>query len=448
MPAVGRLSGTPASISASEVPHTVAIEEEPFDSVISDTTRKRVGELVVRRQHGMDGAPGELAVADLAAARPAHASGLADRERREVVVQEERLLVGPVQGVDPLLVLAGAERGHHQRLGLAAGEQRRAVRARQHADLGDDRTHRLHVAAVDALAGIEDVPAHDLGFDLLEDAADLLLGIGRVLRALRAEMRHDLGLGGIDRLVALHLVRDRIGRAHVLLDQAEHFLLERAVVRDLVVARLLRRLFRELDDGLDHRLEMAVAEHHGAEHDVFRQLLGFRFDHQHRVLRAGDHEVELAFRHLVEQRIEHVFVVDEADAGGADRAHEGRAGERERRRGRDHRQHVGIVLEVVRQRRHDHLGLVAPAFGEQRTYRAIDQPRDQRLFLGRAAFALEIAAGNAARGVELLLVIDRERQKIDAFSRLLGGDDGRQHFRFAVGGDDGAVGLARDFAGL
>ena len=49
MPATGALSGTPASISASEAPQTVAIEDEPFDSVISDTTRMRVGELVVRR---------------------------------------------------------------------------------------------------------------------------------------------------------------------------------------------------------------------------------------------------------------------------------------------------------------------------------------------------------------------------------------------------------------
>ncbi len=39
MPAVGRFSGTPASISASEEPQTVAIEEEPFDSVISETMR-------------------------------------------------------------------------------------------------------------------------------------------------------------------------------------------------------------------------------------------------------------------------------------------------------------------------------------------------------------------------------------------------------------------------
>jgi hypothetical protein len=39
IPATGGFSGTPASISASEVPQTVAIEDEPLDSVISETTR-------------------------------------------------------------------------------------------------------------------------------------------------------------------------------------------------------------------------------------------------------------------------------------------------------------------------------------------------------------------------------------------------------------------------
>ncbi len=39
MPETGRTSGTPASISASDEPQTVAIEEEPLDSVISDTRR-------------------------------------------------------------------------------------------------------------------------------------------------------------------------------------------------------------------------------------------------------------------------------------------------------------------------------------------------------------------------------------------------------------------------
>ena len=39
MPAQGAFSGTPASISDSDAPQTVAIEDEPLDSVISETTR-------------------------------------------------------------------------------------------------------------------------------------------------------------------------------------------------------------------------------------------------------------------------------------------------------------------------------------------------------------------------------------------------------------------------
>jgi hypothetical protein len=39
IPATGCLTGTPASIRASEVPQTEAMELEPLDSVISETTR-------------------------------------------------------------------------------------------------------------------------------------------------------------------------------------------------------------------------------------------------------------------------------------------------------------------------------------------------------------------------------------------------------------------------
>ena len=39
MPATWPLSGTPASISARQPPHTEAIDDEPLDSVISETTR-------------------------------------------------------------------------------------------------------------------------------------------------------------------------------------------------------------------------------------------------------------------------------------------------------------------------------------------------------------------------------------------------------------------------
>ena len=83
-----------------------------------------------------------------------------------------------------LLVLAGAERRNDQRLRFAAREQRRAVGARQNADLREDRPHRLHVAPVDADAGVEDVPADHLGLQVVEHFADLFLGELRLLAFL------------------------------------------------------------------------------------------------------------------------------------------------------------------------------------------------------------------------------------------------------------------------
>ncbi len=99
-------------------------------------------------------------------------------------MQQEALLVGALQAVDELLVLAGAERGDDHRLRFAAGEQGRAMRARQQADLRHDGAHGLHVAPVDADAAVEDVEPHDLGLQVVKDVADLLLGELR-LGALR-----------------------------------------------------------------------------------------------------------------------------------------------------------------------------------------------------------------------------------------------------------------------
>ena len=116
-------------------------------------------------------------------------------------MQHEVLAVLALQRVDDLLVLAGAERGDAERLGLAAGEQRRAMRARQDADLGDDRADGLGVAAVDAQAGVQDGVADDVGFQVLERGLGLLgveaLGGQRLGGCLR---------GGIDLVVTRGLV--------------------------------------------------------------------------------------------------------------------------------------------------------------------------------------------------------------------------------------------------
>ncbi len=125
------------------------------------------------------------------------------------------------------------------------------------------------------------------------------------------------------------------------------------------------------------------------------------------------------------------------------------APDKRQRGGRCHQCHdIGIVLHVVRQHGYDHLGLVAPAVDKQRTDRAVDQAGDQRLFFSRPAFALEVTAGDAARGIGLFLIIDGQGKEIDALAGRLGGDDGRQNDGLAIGGENSAVGLPRDFPGF
>ena len=121
-------------------------------------------------------------------------------------MKQEGFACDPLERIDILLVIAGAERGHDQRLGLAAGEQRGAMGAGKDTDLAHDGTDVGEAAAVDPGAGLDDVAAHDLLLDMLEGAGDLL---GIDLRAFRREARQHALLDLVDLEVAFFLLAIR-----------------------------------------------------------------------------------------------------------------------------------------------------------------------------------------------------------------------------------------------
>src|SRR3569623_1488324 len=96
----------------------------------------------------------------------------------------------------------------------------------------------------------------------------------------------------------------------------------------------------------------------------------------------------------------------------------------------------------------DDLHFVQVPFGEERTNRTIDQARSQRLFLGRTALTLEEAAGNTARSVALLDIVNGKRDVILAGLGILAGDHRRQYNGIFDRHEHGAGRLARDFSGL
>ena len=265
----------------------------------------RVRELLRRRDHRHQRALGERPVADVTALRAAHEAGLAHRERREVVVVPVALGRLQPEAVDAHLLARGAQRGHRQRLRLAAGEDGRAVGARQHAGLDPDVADLVRAAAVRALLLDGDPLADDRLLELVERELRVLAVLGvRVRRGIAGVLLEDGLLDGLRGVLAGQLVLDR-GR-----------LVERLAVRGLdLVVELLGDL-RRLDLGCfalpafsrssfwaaTILLDRVVRDVQRVEDLGLGDLVGARLDHQDGLVGAGDDEVHVGLLHRLLSR--------------------------------------------------------------------------------------------------------------------------------------------------
>ena len=137
---------------------------------------------------------------------------------------------------------------------------------------------------------IQDLAADDVRLERLEQLVEQS-GPGRVLAA---EQLLGPRPDRVDLLVAQLLERLGVGLAQTSLEVPLHRRLELGVIGLLQVPRLLGADLGQIDDQVDHRLELAVAEHHRRQHGLLGQLLGLGLDHHHRVARAGDDQIEIA----------------------------------------------------------------------------------------------------------------------------------------------------------
>ena len=361
-------------------------------------------------------------------------------------MQHEALVPLAADHLDLLLVLGGAERRGDQRLGFAAREDRRAVRAGQDADLDPDRADLVELAPVEAGAPLQDRVAQHLLLQLLEDrlglapALDLFLGQGR------DEIIEDL----VHRLVVLQLVLD----LHRLGERQEDLLLDLAieVAADALCRRvqlLLAGFLRHPVDHLDELLDGLVRDREGLDHLLLGDDLRAGLHHDQAVPAACHHDVELRPLPLLVGRVDDVGVVNQGDTrtpaivfsngdlGQCERG--GRAGD-----GQD----VGVVFAVSRQDERDDLGLVVPPGGEQRTQRAVDDATGEDFLLARFALALEEAAGDPPRCVGVFAVVHREGKEVDSFTLCGVIAGGHEDDRVAVPDDDGSVRLLGQLACL
>ena len=411
----------------------------------------RVGEVLLGGNHGEKGALGEVAVADLAALRGAHAAGLTGAERREVVVVDVALAIDGLDGIEALPLVEHAEGADGEHLGLATLEETRAVDAGKVIGLDHERANLVGSTAVDALAGLDDHEAHGVLLESLELDGDGAAPLGLLLLG---ELGADGILQGLDLADTGELVGVLEGSLHLAVvgenavvdlgdglveDVLAH--LDRAVgLLDLCEELIL--LLAEGGDGL-------LAEGHGGEHVLLGDLVGAGLEHADEVGGAAELEIKVGVVALLVGRVDDELagVTVATDAHAGERALEGHAADGQRGAGGHDADGVDRVDLVGDERRCDDLDLVAEAGREGRAQRAVDHARGEGRLLGRASLTLEVTAGDAAHGVHLLDEVDRQREEVVVLA-LLADDGGEKDRRLAALDEDGAGGLLGQLAGL
>ena len=356
-------------------------------------------------------------MADFATTRATQERHFAHRERREVVMQHEALLGFAFERFQPLLVFAGAQRRGNQRLGLAAGEYRRPVSARQHADFDPDIANLVELAAIRTALLFDHLLAEDLLAQQVEVLARLLAASFVFFRNAFLHFRLQLLDHPVAVVLPILLGVHRVGqlRANLRPQCAE----VRFVGDDrLHYALRLAHLLRQLVDGGANLLDLRVTKLDGVNDRLFRDFLRARLDHHDAVHGADDHQVQLARALLVVSRVDHELAIRLPDAHRANGAVERNVRDAQCNRRAVNASNIRVVRAVSRKHHGDDLGLAAEAFREQRTDRTIDLAAGQNLALARTSFALDESARNASGGVGVLTVVNGEREKVDALARV------------------------------
>ena len=384
-------------------------------------------------------------MADLAAGGGAARTGFAGGPLRHIIVVDIAALGLVIDGVELLRGGERVQRADGEDLGLAAGEQARAVDARQNADLGVQRTNLVRGTAVDALA-LEQPLLDDLLLHLVEADVDLHIPVvGVLLAELLLEVDDGLGQAGFTDILVVGV--ERVGDLvqTVLAQIVEHFVVDGGLLKREL------RLADGVDDGVDELNDVhvgLVGQLDALHEDVFLDLVGLGLDHDDLLVGRGDGHEALAGVALVLRRVHDIFAVEIADIGGRGRAVPGNVGVGDDEGRADGGDDLDRIVIVLRENGVSQDDVVAQLFVEQRAHRTVNEAGDQHAAVRGLALAAVEGAGDAADGVHALFDLDGQREVVDAGLRQGRGDGGHEHDGIAVAADGLCVAELCDLAGL
>ena len=287
----------------------------------------------------------------------------------------------------------GSEGDSRQGLGLAPGENSRAVRSGQIAHLAPDRADLSSAAAVQTNTLVYNHTAHGLFLHRTVISVD---HHGLVLSLFLGNGLHELLFQSIESVLTLMLCKTALGYGVAFVVAVVADGLAEILVILLVAVSLLLHL-----PGLHHHLLLhaallldgLVSKLDGIEHLLLAHLLHLALDHHDILLGSGDYEFHVGLVHNIKRGIDHKLSVDTGNPHLGNRAVPGDIAYRQCCRSRKTRITVRHIDLVGRYHNHIDKYLSVEIIGEQRTQSPVHQTGHQNLRIRSTSLSLEESTG-------------------------------------------------------
>ncbi len=311
----------------------------------------------------------------------------------------------------------------------------------EQAYLGCQRTDIVKASAVNTLALVEPV-AHDLLLQLVDALVDheCLFGIFLI------ELGVDVVLDGVEHFLTLVLVVGIKSYLYTIcrkcLDGIEHIVIH---FLGLKFKLLLAYLSLDVADKGNYLLYLLMPLDDGIEHSVVVNFVCACLDHDYLFHCACNGEVKVIPFTLCKGGVEDYLTVHKAYADAGNGAVPGNIGYGYGNGGGYHTQYLGLCVGIYGEDGHNNGHVISHILGEKGSDRAVNHTGGEYRLITGLALTLGERAGDAAYGVHLLLIVNRQREEVYALPGLYACGNVCHNGGVAVSYPAGAVG---ELAGL
>ena len=372
-------------------------------------------------------------------------TSLAYRVAREIVLMDIMLAGFYTKAINYLLISQRAQGSNSQNLSLTTGKQARTMSTRQNTYLTANRTNLFYLTTIRANLLLGNHAANDFLNNLVEHIRNFLNGIWINLQ----EMLQSLSLNSSNMLVTIQLIWvaycsiqlvSSIGTNSLL-----HFLwYSKELNLSLSLAYSLLHLILESNDLLD----FLVTEENGLQNNFLWQLISTSLNHHNCITGASNGQIQIRLLTLLNSRVDNKLPINTAYTHTGNRAHERNIRNSQSTGCTNHSCNLWCIVLLYGQYGSYNLYIISIALWEQRTNRTVNETAAQNCRLARTTFSLYKTARNLANGVHLLLIINGQREEINALTRLLRSGSSNQYNGFTITNQNSTICLLCHLASL